>query len=258
MYLDINEYKIKYKITGEGTDTVVLLQGWGTSCDIYDSVAESISSKYRVIQFDMPGFGDSDEPKEAWSVDGYADFFLELMQCLNIDKATLWGHSYGGRVIIKLLARDNISFKIDRVVLVDSAGVLPQKTFLQKVKVFRYKILKKIVSISWVYKICPELIDEWKNKQGSQDYRNATPIMRQCLVKAVNEDLTPLFKKNKLDTLLIWGDLDTATPISDAKIMEENMEKAGLAVITGTGHFCFLENQMVFSRIMKSYFNIEE
>lgn len=258
MYLDVNGYKINYKITGFGDEIVVLLQGWGTSCDIYDGVASSINSKYRVVQFDMPGFGDSDEPKDAWSVDDYADFFLEFMQKLEIKRAALWGHSYGGRVIIKLVSRESIPLEIDRVVLVDSAGVLPKRSLKQKIKTMQYKVIKKIVNINAVNKLFPELIDEWRGRQGSEDYKNATPIMRQCLVKAVNEDLTPLFKKNKMETLLVWGDLDTATPISDAKIMEEYMENAGLAVIQGTGHFCFIEDHAVFSNIMKSYFRIEE
>lgn len=258
MYIDVNGYKINYKITGAGDEVVVLLQGWGTSCELYDGVVSSINSKYRVVQFDMPGFGDSDEPRDAWSVDDYADFFLEFMQQLGIKRAVLWGHSYGGRVIIKLVSRESIPLEIDRIVLVDSAGVLPKKSLKQKVKAMQYKAIKKIVNINVVNKLFSELIDEWKSRQGSEDYKNATPIMRQCLIKAVNEDLTPLFQKNKLETLLVWGDLDTATPISDAKLMEAYMENAGLAVIQGAGHFCFIENHAVFSKIMKLYFRIEE
>ena len=48
---------------------------------------------------------------------------------------------YGGRMIIKLVARDNIPFEIEQIVLIDSAGVMPKRSFKQKVRVFRYKIL---------------------------------------------------------------------------------------------------------------------
>lgn len=258
MFLDVKGYKTFYKITGSGDRAVVLLQGWGTSCEIYNSVAASIQEKYKVIQLDFPGFGASEEPREAWSVDDYADFFIEFMQKLNISSATLWGHSYGGRVIIKLVSRKNIPFTIERVVLVDSAGVLPKKTLRQKFRIAKYKMVKKIFNLNIVYNLFKELIDEWRSRQGSEDYRNASPVMRQCLVKAVNEDLTPLFRDNKLDTLLIWGNLDKATPLSDAKLMEKYMERSGLAVIEGTGHFCFLEKPVVFSKIMKSYFEVED
>ena len=257
MELEIDGYRIRYQITGAGDSTVVILQGWGTKYEVYDSVAACINSKYRVVQFDFPGFSGSDEPREAWSVDDYADFFEKFMQALEIKKAVLLGHSYGGRVIIKLANRDRLPFEIERIVLVDSAGIVPKKTWKQKYKIKKYKLLKKIVNLKPVHAICPDLIDEWKNKQGSEDYRNASPIMKQCMVKAVNEDLTALLGGIRPETLLIWGDLDTATPIADAHVMEEKIPDCGLAVIKGTGHFCFLEQPVIFSNIMKSYFKVD-
>lgn len=233
-----------------------MLQGWGTDLGVYDSVANSINERYRFVQFDFPGFGGSDEPREAWNVDAYADFFCKFMQALEIKKATLIGHSYGGRVIIKLAARDSIPFEIKNIVLIDSAGIMPKRSFSQKLKVRRYKILKKILNMKVVYALFPELIDDWRSRQGSADYRNASPMMRQCLVMAVNEDLTDLLPKVEQDTLLIWGDKDTATPITDAKLMEERIPNAGLVVLKGAGHFSFLEQPMIFRNIMRSYFQI--
>ena len=254
MNMDIDGYHINYKITGNGSDTVVILQGWGTKLEVYDSVAACINEKYRVIQLDFPGFGDSDEPREPWSVDAYADFVCRFLEKLGIRKVTFIGHSYGGRVIIKLAAREQLPFEITKIVLIDSAGILPKRSFAQKRKVKRYKILKKIFNVKFIYAMFPELIDEWRSKQGSADYRNASPMMRQCMVLAVNEDLTDLLPRIKQETLLIWGDQDTATPLSDAKLMEQRIPNAGLAVIQGTGHFSFLEQPVIFRNIMRSYF----
>lgn len=256
MNIEVDGYNICYKITGTGEETVVMLQGWGTDLGVYDSVADSINEKYRFVQFDFPGFGGSDEPREAWNVDAYADFFCKFMQALDIKKATLIGHSYGGRVIIKLAARDSILFEIKNIVLIDSAGIMPKRSFSQKLKVRRYKILKKILNMKLVYALFPELIDDWRSRQGSADYRNASPMMRQCLVMAVNEDLTELLPRVKQETLLIWGDKDTATPVTDAKLMEERIPNAGLVVLKGAGHFSFLEQPVIFKNIMKSYFQI--
>ena len=256
MNIKIDEYNICYKITGRGERTVVILQGWGTDLGVYDSMANCINEKYKVVQFDFPGFGGSDEPKEAWNVDAFADFFCRFMEAMEINSATLVGHSYGGRVIIKLATRKSIPFEIERIVLVDSAGILPKKTFAQKMKIKRYKVLKKILNQKVVYALFPELIDDWRSRQGSEDYRNASPIMRQCLVMAVNEDLTELLPHIKQDTLLIWGDEDTATPIEDAKLMEERIPNSGLAVLEGTGHFSFLEQPIIFRNIMRSYFQV--
>ena len=257
MNITIDGYNINYKITGPAEAPVlVVLQGWGTELSIYDPISGILDKDYRVVQFDLPGFGRSDEPEEPWDVDGYADFFCDLMEKLGIGKATLIGHSYGGRVIIKLAARESLPFTIERIVLIDSAGILPVRTFSQKLKIQKYKLLKKLFDTKVFYALFPELVDDWRMRQGSQDYRNATPVMRQCLVKAVNEDLTELLPRISQDTLLIWGDRDTATPIRDGRIMEEKIPNSGLVILEGTGHYSFLEKPAEFRSIIRSYFGI--
>lgn len=256
MNIMVDGYNICYKITGSGKETIVMLQGWGTDLGVYDSVANAVNEKFRFVQFDLPGFGGSDEPREAWNVDAYADFFCRFMQAMEIDKAILIGHSYGGRIIIKLASRDTIPFEIAKIVLIDSAGIVSQKSVSQKLRIGSYKILKRVFNLKLIYALFPELVDDWKSRQGSADYRNATPIMRQCLVMAVNEDLRHLLPKIRQETLLIWGDMDTATPVSDARIMEEMIPDSGLAIIKGTGHYSFLEQPVTFLNIMRSYFGI--
>ncbi len=80
--------------------------------------------------------------------------------------------------------------------------------------------------------------------------------MRQVLVNVVNEDLTDLLPKIKQETLLVWGTLDTATPISDAEKMEKLIPNAGLARIEGAGHFSFLENAPLYNAILSSYLKL--
>ena len=256
MNVEVEGYNICVKITGSGEETAVMLQGWGTDLGVYDSVAAAINEKYTFVQFDLPGFGGSDEPREAWNVDAYGDFFCKLMEVLKIKRATLIGHSYGGRIIIKLAARESLPFEIKNIVLIDSAGILPKRSFSQKMKIKRYKLLKNILNMKLIYALFPELIDDWRSRQGSEDYRNASPRMRECMVMAVNEDLTDCLPKISQETLLIWGDADTATPISDANIMEEKIPNSGLAVLSGAGHFSFLEQPVIFKSIMRSYFKI--
>ena len=105
-------------------------------------------------------------------------------------------------------------------------------------------------------KLFPKAVENWQAKQGSSDYSKASPVMRGCLVKAVNEDLTPHFKDIKQEVLLVWGTLDDATPLSDAILMEQLMPDAGLAKIEGAGHFSWLDNPGIFNAIIRSYLNI--
>ena len=137
-----------------------------------------------------------------------------------------------------------------------AAGVLPKRGLDYKIRVRAYKIGKKIMLWAPVKKLFPRAVERWQAKQGSADYAAASPVMRGCLVKAVNEDLTPLFERIKQEVLLIWGTLDDATPLSDALLMEKLMPDAGLVKIEGAGHFCWLNNPQLFNAVIRSYLKI--
>jgi pimeloyl-ACP methyl ester carboxylesterase len=75
-------------------------------------------------------------------------------------------------------------------------------------------------------------------------------------VKVVNEDLEPYMHLVQCPTLLIWGDQDTATPLSDAKRMEELIPDAGLVVCQGAGHFSFAEQPGKVNGALISFFGL--
>ena len=247
--------RINYEVKGEG-ETVLLLHGWASSLQPYCRLMDQLSSRYRVIAVDFPGMGKSEEPKEPWDVDGFVDFTLAFLQQFDVKKLSLVGHSYGGRVIIKLANRE-LPFAIDKIVLIDSAGIKPPVSKKKNARQRMYKIGKWFLTRRPVAKLFPTALEKLKVKFGSADYVAASPMMRQCLVKAVNEDLTHLLPGIQAPTLLVWGDRDTATPLRDGQLMEKTIPGAGLAVIPGTGHFSFVENPMLFGRIMASYFGLE-
>lgn len=254
MTIEVNNYKISYETFGDTANpALVVLQGWGTTYPVYNSIAEFLKDKYYVVLFDLPGFGKSTEPREPWNVDAYCDFFEEFLKALGIKKAILMGHSYGGRMIIKLANRESLSFEIEKIIMVDAAGVPAKKTPAQERKIKRYKLLKKLFDKKWIYALFPELIDDWKSKQGSADYRAASDMMKKCMAMALNDDLTSLLKGVKPETLLVWGANDTATPLSDGELMEKEMPNAGLAVIQNAGHYSFLDQPVIFRNILGAY-----
>jgi len=236
-----------YDVIGEKGDYVLILPGWAARRSLYKSVADTISSAYRVILLDLPGFtGDTPEPPDAWDVDGFADFVIAFIEALGIKSLSLAGHSFGGRIIIKLLNRPSLPFEIKKIVLIDAAGIRhrPSRSAERKQKLF--KLAKKFMT--------EKQLEEYRNTHGSADYRNASPLMRMCLVKAVNEDLTDIIGNIKAETLLIWGTADTATPLSDGELMESLIEGSGLVRLEGAGHFSFIDSPVIFDRVMKSYF----
>lgn len=257
MIRTINNMKINYEEKGEG-DLIVLLHGWGSNIKLFANLINLLSQKYKVVAMDMPGFGESDEPPSAWCVDDYADFVIEFLKEYDTKNVMLLGHSFGGRVIIKLNSRKNLPFEITKVILVDSAGILPPKSNKKSFRTYYYKIGKAVLSLGIVQKLFPDALENFRKKMGSADYAAASPLMRQVLVKTVNEDLEPLLPNIKCSTLLVWGVNDTATPLSDGEKMEKLIPDAGLVKLENAGHYSFLEQQFIFNKVMCSFMKIGE
>ncbi len=253
MVRKIDGISVNYIDEGEG-ETVLLLHGWGANITLYQSIVDTLKQGRRVLALDMPGFGKTPEPERPWCVDDYVDFVLKFILSFNLEKISVVVHSFGGRVFFKMNAKENLPFTIERAVLIDSAGILPKKTVGQKVSLRCYKIGRAFMSTKVMHFLYPDAVEDMRRKRGSSDYNSATPLMRDTLVKVVNEDLEPLIHLVKCPTLLIWGDLDTATPIEDARRMEELIADAGLVVCEGAGHFSYAEQPVKANGALKAFF----
>lgn len=258
MITEINGLNINYICEGENAEgkCVLLLHGWGANIKLFSHIISCLSPHFKVYAPDLPGFGESGEPKEPWSVDDYADFVISFCEKNGIKSCYIIAHSFGGRITIKLMSRENISFDIQKIVLTGSAGIKPKPTLKGKLKTRCYKIGKGILSTKICKKIMPDALENLRRKNGSADYNAASPLMRQCLVKVVNEDLTSLIPNIDVPTLLVWGESDDAVPLSDGQLMEKLIPDAGLVVFEGCGHYAFLEQGGRFCRIISSFFNI--
>ena len=245
----IDGIDVNYIRMGEGAP-VVLLHGGGANAGLFMPTMELLAEKYTAVAPDLPGFGGTPEPPGVWSVDDYTDFTIRFIERLGLQKVILLGHSFGGRVIIKLANRENLPFAIDKIILTDAAGIKPEKSGKQQAVEQASHLGKKLLSH------LPGAVEKLQSMTGSADYRAATPLMRKILVNVVNEDLTALLPGVRPSTLLIWGDLDTATPLADGQKMEQLLPDAGLAVIRGAGHFAFLDNPALFGSILRSFLQI--
>lgn len=252
MNTEVMGIKVNYIDEGNG-DIVLFLQGWGTNLDIYKKVIDKLKKTNRIIALDFPGFGKTPEPPTAWDVNDYMEFTDKFIEKLKINNIVLMGHSFGGRVIIRLMNKKDRKFNVRKIVLLDSAGIRAKVSMKNKIKQKWFKVCKKVIGSKIGVKFFPGAVERMKNKSGSLDYRKASPLMKQVLVKTINEDLTDMLSNIDVPTLLIWGDMDTATPLTDAKIMEEKIPDAGLVVLKNTGHYSFLEDFYTFSRVIDSF-----
>ncbi len=257
MTANIDKLNINYSSTGvcESDECVLFLHGWGANLTLFEGLMATVSKKYIAVALDLPGFGKSDEPSEPWSVDDYAEFVIKFISQLSLKPVALIGHSFGGRLMIKLLANKMLP-SVKYAVFIDAAGIKPKRTARQKLSLALYKCGKLVLSCPPVKALFPDTLERLRKKRASEDYRNATPVMRQTLVKVVNEDLTKLLPKIQVPSLLIWGTADTATPISDGESFERLIPDAGLVRVQGAGHYSFLQAPELCSRAISSFLKI--
>lgn len=236
--------------------TVVFLHGWGCEGKTFGRLLDTAGEKYPVLAPDLPGFGASDEPPVPWSVTDYADLVQEYLSANGVREVILVGHSFGGRVIFKLASREDLPFRVQKIVLFDAAGIKPRHGIGYYCKVYSYKAGKAVLSWKPVKKLFPDALDRFRAGKGSSDYASASDVMKATLSKAVGEDLSHHFPAIKAPTLLVWGTNDTATPLSDALRMEKELPDAGLVRCEGAGHFSFLEQPVLCDRVFRSFLSI--
>ena len=138
----------------------------------------------------------------------------------------------------------------EKIVLIDSAGIKPKRSIKYYVKVGFFKVGKKFLNLLPNSK---ELQDKLRGRVGSSDYKASPVVLKDTMKIILNEDVKTLLPNIKVSTLLIWGRLDTATPISDAKIMEKIIPDCGLVEYPYGTHFSYLENLENCKAVLDSF-----
>ncbi len=251
--IDINGVSLHYRDSGEeNLRPVIIMHGWGCNVDTVASIENIFKGKMRVLNVDLPGHGKSTEPPSVWGVGEFTSMMEKFISQLGLKKPSLVGHSFGGRISILLSSRGDV----DKVLLVDAAGIKPKRSLSYYWKVYSFKAMKNAALLFFGKKKGSEIVDKMRGKKGSADYRNSSPRMRAIMSRCVNEDLKYAMPSIKAPVLLVWGENDTATPLSDARTMKELIPDAGLVSFPGCGHYSFLDNPYGFRSVVSSFFNI--
>ena len=239
MKINIKDLNVNYIQYGEGKD-ILLLHGWGQNIEMMKPLGDNFSDRFRITILDLPGFGESDEPKRTWKIDDYELLLEEFVEKVKIKKPIIIGHSFGGRLAIRYSARN----PIEKLVLCGSPCIRIQENLPLKVKIL--KGLKKLPGMN-------SFGEYMKKYIGSRDYKAASPVMRQTLVEVVNEDLSKYAREIEEPALLIWGNNDIEAPLNEAKELEKIMVDAALIVLPGT-HYAYLENLNQVINILNNFF----
>jgi pimeloyl-ACP methyl ester carboxylesterase len=164
---------------------------------------------------------------------------------LELKNVIIVGHSFGGRVGIKLASEH--PELISKLVLVDSAGFASKAT-----KKKFYRIIAKIVKPIFKPKTMQGLRRKIYQKIGAEDYL-ATPELQTTFVNIVTEDLTADMADIRLPTLVIWGRNDKDTPVRQGERMYATIFNSQLVILEHAGHFSFIDQPQRFAEVLKKF-----
>lgn len=251
-FVDVQGIRAAHFVYGEGP-SVVLLHGWGAHSGLMWPLVERLAPLgYRCYVPDLPGFGQTPPPPEAWSVFDYAAWVLALLEANGLERVHLFGHSFGGRLGLILGAEH--PERLVKMALADSAGVRPKPSTTGSLRLKVYRAALNALRGAGLQAQAERLRGWYGSRYGSADYKAAAGVMRETFVKVVNEDLLPYAARVKVSTLLFWGDRDADTPLEQGRLLERTIPDAGLVVWEGAGHYSYLERAADTARVMDHFF----
>ena len=182
----VKDFTIYYKKYGTSNKNILILPGWGDNRKTFNYLISILEKDYSIYILDYPGFGKSSFPNRDLNIHDYSFLINEFIKDKRIINPTIIAHSFGGRIVIDLFkVKENLDIK--NLILIDIAGIKPEKSILKRSKEKTYKLLKKIGNI------LPKNI---KNRYlevlikifGSNDYSKLNPNLRKTFINIVNYD----------------------------------------------------------------------
>lgn len=250
--IQLNNINIAEQIIGKG-NAILFLHGWGTNIGLISPLAEKLAlSGFRCYMLDMPGFGKSDDPPEAWTVYDYAEFVIAYLDKHELDSIYVFGHSFGGRLGIILGSK--YSHRIKKMALSDAAGIKQEAPLASRLRLNFYKTVRDTMYNAGLTSLADNLREKYNQRYGSSDFQQVSGVMRQTFINVVNEDLLPLASQVTVSTLLFWGDKDEDTPLWMGQKLEQEIPDAGLIVHKGAGHYAYLEKLVDTARTIDYFF----
>ncbi|HET9721703.1 MAG TPA: alpha/beta hydrolase [Candidatus Saccharimonadales bacterium] len=233
-----------YLKTGKGKP-LVFLPGWGDSKETFAALVAELKEDYEIYALDLPGFGGTQAPPLAWSLQDYVDFINAWLKKIDLKPYVLVGHSYGGALAILLGSQ----IKVPKLVLLASAGIR-NKNPLRK---------KALYGVAKAGKVSLLILPTARRQRIRQRFYKSVgsdatllPHMEATFRIIINEDVRPAAVKVTSPTLLIYGSHDKSTPTSDGQLLHRAISGSKLEILDG-GHFLHQEQPQQTAELIQRF-----
>jgi non-heme chloroperoxidase len=240
-----------------GSKTIVFIHGWPLSHKQFEYQFDVLPAMgYRCIGIDWRGFGKSDKPMSGYNYDRLADDIRTIVGALQLDNITLVGHSTGGAIAIRYLARYN-GYGVSKLVLVDAAAPIgftkeTASKLLTEALNDRPNMMRGVTD-TFFFQYISGPFSDWFFQMGLQAAGWSTAAI---IVTLRDEKLDADLQKILVPTLIIHGIHDKVIPFAQAQELNRKIRNSQLEPFQYSGHGPFWEERDKFNQTLARFIGL--
>jgi pimeloyl-ACP methyl ester carboxylesterase len=264
----IGGVQLQYSDEGNRLDSTPLLLIHGTSSSLrtWDGVTAQLKSQYRIIRFDLPGFGlTGPNPNRDYSTSYYNQVIDSLLTALHVSRVIIVGNSLGGSIATQYAIYQ--PSKVRGLVLVDAAGLPPAKKTTGAIgfKLAQMPVINRLLTI-----ITPRELVKKSLQDAYGDTRKVTDSLttqyfdmltregnRQALIDRMRQGWqvtdSNFLTKVEAPTLIVWGSKDRLIPVENAELFQQKIKNSQVHIWDNLGHVPMEEDPVAFSDILRKW-----
>jgi pimeloyl-ACP methyl ester carboxylesterase len=233
--VEVGGYKFRVSEAGTGP-TLFFLHGAGGFN--WSPLLQRLSTDWRVIAPEHPGFGRSQIPDWMMSVGDVAFFYLDVLAAFDLRNVHLVGHSLGGWIAAEIAIRS--TERLDALTLMAPAGVaVPEAPFGE---IFLWSPEERTRKLFHDQKLADERVRALPNQDIDVALQNQAAVARLAWNPRLhNPQLARWLHRIKIPTLLIWGEQDQIVPFACRRPFLEQIPQAELLALSASGHALHVE-----------------
>lgn len=249
-YVEVAGVKLAIADAGSGP-ALLFIHGLAGNLTHWLHVAPQLREHYRVVCVDLPGCGNSARLAEGYTVAGYAEQLRGLLTKLDIDQATVIGHSLGGMVAAEFGLK--YPEATAGLVLVNPAGFqrFPWVIQLTSRLLLREALLNRVLPRVWkgllglVFRTrnayTEQFIRSVEETHDPADIFDLTRVMSSLRPDFVERDHLDRLDALTMPVQLLWGSDDLLVPAKSLRSLADKLKRARAEEIPGCGHMPLIE-----------------
>lgn len=257
-FVSVEGLNIHYRQAGSGPP-LLFLHGLGSNSESWKHQLNGLSDAFTVIAWDTPGYGQSDDPdEEIHFFEEFAEVLKKFVEQLKIEPFYLLGHSMGSTMALAFYNKYPQSIR--KLILADATrggaakdGDQNQVKLQNRLRSIETQTPLEIAEARSKNLLGPDASEEVK-EEAKRIYAQIRPVgYRSVSYSLYHADQSHVLEKIRVPTLIICGEMDQITPVSESEVIHQNIPGSKLVIIPRTGHLCYQEEPELFNRHVREF-----